>query len=84
MQPGEETEDADKEALPVQPSRRGKAAAGRLDTAPDSEEEEGRGTSTPLALCGWYCLLSEEDSAGEPGLLVQKRKQQVGSGRAFF
>lgn len=49
---GEETEDADKEALPVQPNRRRKASAEeRLDTAPNLENTEGRALGqTPRAL----------------------------------
>lgn len=46
---GEETEDADKEALPVQPNRRRKASAEeRLDTAPNLENTEGRALGQTL------------------------------------
>lgn len=45
----EETEDADKEALPVQPDRSRKASAEeRLDTVPDLESnKESQGTPSP-------------------------------------
>lgn len=40
---GEETEDADKEAFPVQPNRRRKASAEeRLDAVPSLEDTMGR------------------------------------------
>lgn len=47
---GEETEDADKKALPVQPDRHRKASAEeRLDTVPDLESnKEGQGTTSRL------------------------------------
>lgn len=87
----EETEDADKKALPVLPDRSRKASAEkRLDTVPDLESnKEGQGTPSPPpppnpALYGWYCLLLEEDNRGSLACLCRGGKQQVGSGRAFF
>lgn len=86
---GEETEGADKEALPVEPDKRRKASAEeRLDTVLDFENTtgEGSGTNTPSppALCGWYCLLLEGNNRGSLDRLCRRWKQQVGSGKAFF
>lgn len=85
----EETQDADKEALPVQPNRRRKASAEeRLDTVPELENTMGRvwGQTPPTpALCSlWVVLFIVRVQQREPACLCRRRKQQVGSGKAFF
>lgn len=71
----EETEDADKEALPVQPDRRRKASAEeRLDTVPDVESsKEGQGTTSPQPSSLWVVLfIVGGGQQREPCLLVQR------------
>lgn len=85
----EETQDADKEALPVQPNRHRKASAEeRLDTVPKLKNTMGRvwGQTPPTpALCSlWVVLFIVRVQQREPACLCRRRKQQVGSGKAFF
>lgn len=89
----EETEDADKEALPVQPDRRRKASAEeRLDTVPDVESsKEGQGTTSPASPPSpqpsslWVVLfIVGGGQQREPCLLVQRTETASWVWKAFF
>lgn len=76
--------DADNEALPAQPNRRGEASAEeRLDTAPDLENRnrQDQPALPPLSSLRGVLFIVGGGQQREP---VQKRKQPVGAGKAFF